>query len=445
MLTLFGHNHSFCDGISRRSFLQVGALGGGLTLANLLRLQAQGSEAPKNKSVILIYLGGGPPHIDMYDMKPEAPSEVRGAFRPIRTRVPGMEISELMPKQAQIADKFSIVRSLQMVGIAHTNLEPMSGFLYKDELSAVGGAPRPSFGSTVSRLRPGNAGLPAYVSLMGGTGGERPAYLGPAYQAFVPKGQGMDNLMLSKDVSLDRLSDRRALLRSFDNVRREIDARGEVAAMDASTARAFDIISSPRTREAFDMTKESQATKDLYGIPARQPRGVSPYTLGSDRLLLARRLVEAGVSVVTLSFGGWDFHVGLNEGLRQQVPVLDQALYGLITDLHNRGLDKDVTVLMWGEFGRGPRVYSEKGQVPGRNHHNQASFAFLAGGGLRMGQVVGATNQHGERPITRAYGPQNVFATVYRTLGIDPSLTLPDLSGRPMHLLEQRDPIAELV
>lgn len=444
MLTLFGRKHSFCDGISRRSFLQVGALGGGLTLADLLRLRAQGSELAKNKSVILIYLGGGPPHIDMYDMKPEAPPEVRGPFSPIQTKVPGMEISELMPKQAQIADKFSIVRSLQMLGIAHTNLEPMSGFLYRDELSSVGGSPRPSFGSTVSRLRGGN-GLPAYVSLMGGNGGERPAYLGPAYQAFVPKGPGMDNLMLSKDVSLDRLSDRRALLRSFDNVRREIDARGEVAAVDAFTARSFDILSSPRTREAFDMTKESQATKDLYGIPARQPQGVSPYTLGSDRLLLARRLVEAGVSVVTLSFGGWDFHVGLAEGLKQQVPVLDQALYGLITDLHDRGLDKDVTVLMWGEFGRGPRVYSEKGQVPGRNHHNQASFAFIAGGGLRMGEVVGATDRCGERPITRPYGPQNVFATLYRALGIDPSLTLPDQNGRPMYLLEKRDPIAELV
>lgn len=444
MLTLFGRKHSFCDGISRRSFLQVGALGGGLTLADLLQLQAQGSEVPKNKSVILIFLDGGPPHIDMYDMKPEAPSEVRGVFSPIRTRVPGMKISELMPKQAQIADKFSIVRSLQMQGIVHTNLEPMSGFLYKDELSPVGGPPRPSFGSTVSRLRGGN-GLPAYVSLMGGRGGERPAYLGPAYQAFVPTGPGMDNLTLSKDVSLDRLSDRKTLLRSFDNMRRNVDAKGEMAATDVFTARALNMISSPKTREAFDLTKESQATREKYGIPATKPRGVSAFTLGADRFLVARRLVEAGVSVVTLSFGMWDLHVGLVEGLRQQVPVLDQALYGLITDLHDRGLDKDVTVLMWGEFGRGPRVYSEKGQVPGRNHHNQASFAFIAGGGLRMGQVVGATDGHGERPITRPYGAQNVFATLYRTLGIDPSLTLPDHNGRPMHLLEKRDPIAELV
>ncbi|MBL8793126.1 MAG: DUF1501 domain-containing protein [Planctomycetia bacterium] len=446
MLTLSYGDRSARGMLSRRGFLQVGSLGlGGLTLAELLRLRAQGKQPATPKSVILIFLAGGPSHIDMYDMKPDAPAEYRGEFKPIDTNVPGINVCELMPMQARIADKLAIVRTVQMRTGLHNDLEPLSGHLYADPESPLppiaSGPPRPSFGSVVSYVRGRGQELPAYVSLLGNrpAAGETPAFLGAAHRAFVPRGPDLANLSLAKGFSADRLADRRQLLGELDTLRRDLDTRGEAAGMDAFTAQALDLITSPRTREAFDVSKESVKTRERYGATA----GGQRLPGGAGQFLRARRLVEAGVSVVTVGHGGvqWDTHSRNFTTLRELLPPLDASLHALVTDLHERGLDKDVAVLMWGEFGRTPRINANAG----RDHHGAVSFALFAGGGLRMGQTVGATDARAERPRTRPFSAQNVFATLYHVLGIDPAQTVPDHNGRPVHLLDEREPIAELV
>jgi hypothetical protein len=432
--------------MSRRDFLRVGALGvGGLSLADLLRLKAQGAQQARSahKSVIMIYLCGAPSHIDMYDMKPEAPVEFRGEFRPIRTNVPGMDICELMPLQATIADKLAIVRNMRALATdTHMPEELLSGFPYGPEggpASLVPGV-RPTFGSVVSRLRRGNGTyLPPYVVLDMGRmphGKVRPpaleaAFLGQAHQPFDPSSPGgVANLGLAQGVTLDQLADRRRLLGSFDNLRRDIEyARGAVAGMDAFTAQALDIVTSPRARDAFDISKEPERVRVRYGT--------------MSRFLQARRLVEAGVSVVSvLAPGYWDTHSDNFRTLRRQLPPLDRGIHALVTDLHQRGLDRDVAVVIWGEYGRTPKI----NRAAGRDHWTTASFALVAGGGFKMGQVIGATNARAERPVGGSYIPQNLLATLYREVfGIDPATTLPDHSGRPVYLLDEREPIRELL
>ena len=440
MLDLFGSDYRVCDGVRRRDFLKIGALGlGGLTLADVLRLRAQGSEETRSsaKSVIMVYLPGGPSHIDMYDLKPDAPEEYRGEFRPIRTNVPGLDVCELMPLHCRIADKMTVIRGLQTVDTHSAEL------LMRGTMSTPR---RPVFGSVVSRMTPGGTrnGMPHYVALGGENGVDPadPAYLGMAYRPFTHSGAGMQNLQLAPEVTLDRLNDRRTLLRSFDDVRREIDdATSYSAGLDAFTAQAFDMIASPRTRDAFDIGREPQAVRDRYG-----PAG---------RLLLALRLVQAGVSVVTVSLAGtvvpsgdWDTHAGADQrnesnfdALRKKLPIYDQAIHALVTDLYDRGLDRDVTVVVWGEFGRTPRI----NRTGGRDHWAPAGFVVVAGGGYRMGQVIGDTGPRAER-VTNAvpYTPANLLATLYTGLGIDPGHTLPDLNGRPMYLLDDRRVIEEL-
>jgi hypothetical protein len=438
MLAFFGRPQRFCDRLARRDFLKVGALGlGGLCLADILRLKSHGrttSQAPA-KAIIMVYLNGGPSHLDMYDLKPNAPVEYRGEFRPIRTNVPGMDICELMPLQAQIADKLAIVRNMRFRQQGHTSPELYSGFLTGN---------RPSIGSVVSKLRRDNGiidGMPAYVALGDANHVGSPGFLGKAHEPYVP-GPRAANLGMSTGMTLDRLSDRRSLLRSFDAMRRDIDVRrGEIAALDAFTDQALEMVTSNRARDAFDISKEPEAVRAKYG------RGVE--------YLQARRLVEAGVPVVTLTpqnhglpsrcNGQWDHHDHIFECLRVVLPQLDRSLYALVTDLHDRGLDRDVAVVVWGEMGRTPRIGTQQGTVGGRDHWPQSGFALLAGGGLRVGQVVGATDARGENPYGGAYTPQNVLATLYRVLGIDPIATLPDHQGRPVYLLDDRRPIAELV
>jgi len=410
---------------SRRDVLRVGALGlGGLTLPDLLRLRAQEPKQAAPKSVIMIYLEGGPSHIDMYDLKPDAPIEFRGEFKPIRTNVPGLDISELMPLQAKIADKFSILRGVKFdTGPAqpHSLRQIITGFPI--------GTKRPAFGSVVAKLGGPLQGLPPFVSLSQAGGDsldsrEDPAYLGAGYQPFTP-----GNLKnLSPRVARDRLEDRQALLQSFDTLRRDLDARGNLTAMDQFTAQALDMIASPRARDAFDLRKEPLPVRERYGPAAS--------------LLQARRLVEAGVPIVSLiGPGGWDTHKDNFATLRKSLPELDHALYALITDLYDRGLDQQVAVVIWGEFGRSPRIDTQAG----RNHHADAGFVLMAGGGLKMGQVVGATDRRAVRSTGVPYTPQNVLATLYHILGIDSSATLPDHTGRPMYLLDERDLVRELV
>jgi hypothetical protein len=463
MLTIWGSRQRFCDGLSRRGFLQVGMLGGALALPDLLRLRARASgESPRrtNKSVILVCLNGGPSHIDMVDLKPQAPAEIRGEFQSIQTNVPGFDISELMPRQAQIADKLSVVRSVQWpLDDGHHLHLVFSGFLKS--------AARPSFGSIVSRLRHDRGqsdALPPYVSMAQFpphpvlAGHEEPAYVGKAHRPFVPYPAGelvggqitytgpgageIQNLELTTGIDHHRLSDRAALLDGFDNLRRDIDARGELAGIDAFTAQALDMVRSPRVREAFDIGREPPDMQALYGGDIEYQRDPDRRRCWEgSKFLLARRLVEAGVPVVTLAVGVWDTHSEHFPYQRDNVPLLDRSLHALITDLHQRGLDQDVAVVVCGEMGRTPRI----NKTAGRDHWPSAGFALFAGGGLRTGQVVGATDARGERPITRPYGPQSILATLYHVLGINPSETFPDHSGRPRFLLDDQDPIAELV
>jgi hypothetical protein len=423
----------------------VGALGlGGLTLADLLRLRAQGAvkDDATHRSVIMVYLPGGPSHIDMYDMKPDAPVEIRGEFRPIRTNVPGMQICELMPLQADIADRFAIVRGFKTPG-GHDGREVTTGF--------PPNANRPAFGSVVSRLLPTEgATLPPYVTLIEESNlpfGQDPAYLGPAHGPFSIRGGGVADLTLARGMTVDRLNDRTDLLRRFDTLRRDVDARRD---LDPFTARALEMVTTTKAREAFDLGREPLAVRERYGKPA-----------GSQQFLLARRLIEVGARVVTLCGGwdndgegnsstnlsNWDTHDANFPKLRKQLPPLDRALFALITDLCQRGLDKDVAVVVCGEMGRSPRVgvpnEGSQASASGRDHW-PTGFALVSGGGLTMGQVVGATDRHGARAVTRPYTPQNLLATLYHVLGIDPSLTFPDHRGRPQYVLDDRDRIVEL-
>jgi hypothetical protein len=465
MFTLWGAKQKgFCDGSTRRGFLKAGALGcAGLSLADLLCLRAQAAPAAeataRGKSVIMVWLPGGPSHIDSYDMKPDAPPEFRGEFKPIQTNVPGIQLCELMPLQARIADKLSILRGLRMGYLDHPNVcEIVTGYpptLPLRDIDRPPFNPRPSFGSVVSRLRAeGTSGLPAYVSLwkpgVFGTQ-ELPSYAGYGHRPFFPTGPGLENLRLHGDVSLERLNDRKQLLLSFDTLRRDLDTRGDCAGMDQFTVQAFDTITSSRARAAFDLSREPDKVHTKYGRGQVPPSPYGGYDTFESRFLQARRLVEAGVSVVTLAVGGWDHHGAVSDifkDLRDLLPRLDRSLYALLTDLTDRGLEQDVAVVVWGEFGRAPRIETpgKNGiHYNGRNHWPDASIALFAGGGLKMGQVVGATDNRGGRNKGMPYTPQNVLATLYQFLDIDPSQMLADHQGRPVALLDDCKPIAELL
>lgn len=442
MLTFLNSSYCLCDGISRRGFLQAGALGiGGLTLADLLRLKAQGAVRPRaHKSIIMVYLHGGPSQIDTFDMKPDAPAEFRGEFRPIATKVPGLQICELMPRLATIADKFSVIRNVSFLEYTDGHNPPLvyTGF----RTSTANPTHRPTFGSVVSRLR-GDAvrDLPPYVAFDGfdSKPGRGTDYLGVAHRPFVP-GDKLGALGPVAGVTLERMTNRKELLRSFDTLNRELDdTGGNMAAMDAMNARALDMITTPKARDAFDITQEPSAVRAMYGKEGTQ-------------FLKARRLVEAGVQVVTLTAnsesqtwdlaGPWDTHGGNFQKLRKLLPEFDQSLHALITDLSQRGLAEDVAVVVWGEMGRTPKVNGGAG----RDHWNEVGFGLVAGGGLKMGQVIGATTSRAERALGRPYTPQNMLATLYEdVLGIDPATTLPGMNGRPMYLLDNRDKITELV
>ena len=449
MLTIYDDQSSpFCDGLSRRSFLRVGGLAAGaLTLPELLRSKAAAGQAARSsKSVIMICLGGGPSHIDTYDMKPDAPAEFRGEFRPAPSKVLGISMCELMPRQAQIADRFTVVRSLRWSEPCHQYSEICTGFPTR--------AARPSFGSIVNRLYPGGTRrLPRFVDL-GGDGGanrreaEQPRYVGSAYRSFIPTGPGMKDFSLPGGITLERLGERQRLLSAFDGVRRDIDTSGAFDALDAFTRQGLEMVTSDAVRDAFDISREPDQLVARYGDKTNRFRYLSQrYGFEFESFIRARRLVEAGVPFVSFSAARWDHHClvrsqpNIFESYRTLLPLYDMAIAALLNDLHDRGLDQDVAVVVWGEFGRTPRV----NKTGGRDHWPGAGFALVAGGGLRMGQYVGETDSRAEHPKTRAYGPQNLLATLYHVLGIDPAVTLRDGSGRPMYLLDEREPIRELL
>jgi hypothetical protein len=427
MFTLLGARQRFCDGVSRRGFLKIGAFGLGLTLADLLRARAFARSAgigttPSNKSAIMIYLPGGPSHMDMYDLKPDAPKEFKGDFNPIATNVAGVQICEHFPLQAKMWDKLAVVRSIVSVD-EHSDSLVMTGFSERDNRIAG----HPSFGSVVSKLRSGKADVPPYVSLRGMSRGTEPGFLGIAHRPFTPNGPGQQNLRLPGSVNFERLDQRKVLLEGFDDVSRDLDASGTMSGMDAFTARAFDMVTSGTVRNALDLGKADPKERERYK--------------GVEQFLTARRLVEAGVGCVTLAIGGWDTHGQNFQTLKRQLPQVDKGVANLIQDLHDRGMDKDVVTVMWGEFGRTPKVNNQAG----RDHWAPVMAALVAGGGLKMGQAVGASTARGERPKDRPYSASQVLSTVYRALGIDPAMTFLNGSGRPMHILDEREPVVELL
>ena len=423
MLTLnCGSKQEYCDGVSRRSFLKVGAMGlGGLSLAGLLRAEAAAGVGSSNKAIINIHLGGGPSHQDMFDLKPDAPREFRGEFSPIKTNVPGIEICEHMPLLAQMADKYAIIRSLVGMFDDHSNFHTQTGFT-RNDLRNVGG--RPSIGSVVSRLLgPTGSGAPAYIAYNEGHEG----YLGPTYKAYRPQG---GDLKLVGGMTEDRLSGRTNLLSSLDKIRRETDASGKMNALDTFTQRAVGVVTSGKVADALDLEKEDPKIRERYGKE------------NGRMFLTARRLIEVGVRVVTFDWGGWDTHGDNFNQLRRQLPQLDRGLSSLLQDLHERGMDKDVTVMMWGEFGRTPRVNNQAG----RDHWSRVAMGFLAGGGMRLGQAIGTTTSNAEEAKDRPVQLQEVFATLYHNMGINVASTqLIDPAGRPQYLVDIRKPIAELV
>lgn len=450
MIRLVGEAGRFCDGVRRRDFLRLGALGVGAGAFNLIDLQraeaaqeSAGKSVSRHKSVINIFLGGGPPHQDMWDLKPDAPAEIRGEFKPIQTNVPGIQIGEVFPKIAARMNHCAIIRSLVGATGGHDAVQCMSGWP-NSSMSNMGG--RPSLGAAVAKLQgPVDASVPAFVGLAAKTQ-HRPwsdpgtsGFLGPSYKCFQPDGPGLENLRI-KPTNQGHLGDRKNLLSRFDGLRREIDYSGQIRGMDNLTEKAMGVLTSSRLVEALDLSRESEKVRLRYGTgqPYQFQYDGSPTV--NDHFLMARRLVEAGVRVVTLSYGRWDSHGKNFDLVRDHGSKLDQALSALIDDLVARGMIDDVSVVVWGEFGRTPRINKEAG----RDHWPQVAAALLFGGGIRGGTVVGSTNRLGEYAKERPVQFGEVFATLYKNIGLDPSLVmLNDPSGRPQHLASH-PPIAEI-
>ncbi|MDB5352470.1 MAG: hypothetical protein JWN86_3717 [Planctomycetota bacterium] len=445
MLNLSGRRRTgFCDGISRRDFLKIGGLClGGLSLPEVLRAEAQAGVGKSHKAVIMVFLAGGPPHQDMVDLKPEAPSSIRGEFKPIATNVPGLEICEHMPRLARMMDKFAVIRTLVGAHGEHAAVQCHTG--YPDVISKAQGG-RPSLGAILSKLNgPVNESVPPFVGLSPRMGHKpwadngEPGYLGLAHAPFTPNGADLPSLA-KLGLSAGRLGDRKGLLRKLDGLRRDMDSSGSMAGLDTFSRQAFDILTSSALADALDVTKEDPRLRAKYGIgDMKNVDDGGPCC--NDQFLMARRLVEAGARCVTIGFGRWDYHSNNFGQCRERLPKLDAALSTLVEDLHVRGLDKDVSVVVWGEFGRTPKINKDGG----RDHWPAVACALLAGGGMRTGQVIGQTNRLGEIPKDRPVTFQNVFATLYHNLGISPSTTVPDRANRPMPLLDDFEPIQELI
>lgn len=470
MLTIFDKPDRRSEQLTRRGFLVAGALSaGGLTLADLLRAEDAAGIRSSNKAVVNIHLDGGPPHIDMIDLKPEAPSEIRGEFSPVATRIPGFALCEHLPKLASLADKFVFIRSLVgSVGV-HDAFQCQSGFSEKD-LKSIGG--RPALGSVIARLRGSTRDkAPSFVDLMQGRpmvrNSGRPGFLGPAYQAFRPDiskmfarpleegmkrelaAKGADHttsLALLDGISVDRLDDRTSLLREFDRLRREIDASGMMDAMDGFTRQAVGILTSGRFADAMDLGKEDPHIVERYALAengSTDPVGTSEGASWPKKLLLARRLIEAGVRCVSLSLSDFDTHSANFQRMRRLLPILDHGLEAFMTDLTERGLIDDVSIVAWGEFGRTPGVDVKSA---GRHHWPSVGMALLAGGGMRTGQVIGQTDRYAGSAVSRPVSYQDVFATLYHNLGIDlAAARLTDPSGRPQLLLDDGQPLREVI
>jgi hypothetical protein len=446
--------------MERRSFLKAGLLGmAGLSLADLLRFESRAAAAGKSpsreNSVIILWMRGGPSQHETWDPKPEAPVEFRGAFGSMPTSVPGIHICDLLPMSAKIMDKWSIIRSLYHNDAGHSSGDQICFTGYPAAPNPPPDGPGnvyPSCGSIVARqLQQKNPKLPAYVMIPRIVPGTGAAFLGNAFNPFEtiadPARDGpfkIPNFALPAGVSLQRLEDRRTLLTGFDTLRREVDQGGQIQAMDQFQQKAWDMVAGKDAREAFDLDAEPAAVRERYGFipefkaPTPDRCGVPAW---SQRLLLARRLVEAGVRLVTVDVRWWDTHVQGFDTMRNGfLPRWDRAYSALIDDLHQRGMLDSTMVIAWGEFGRTPKVNSNAG----RDHWPNVFSAAVAGGGIKGGRVVGASDAKGAEPAESPRTPQDVLATMYRHLGIDTAAQYNDHSGRPIPVLPSGSPIEEL-
>ncbi|VTR97184.1 DUF1501 domain-containing protein [Tuwongella immobilis] len=437
--------------LSRRNFLQIGSLGlGGLTLPNLLRAESTAGVRSSQKSVILIYLVGGPPHQDMFDLKPDAPKEIAGPWKPIQTNVTGIQICEAFPRLAQLMDKMVIVRSLVGNQADHDAIQVYNGFDPRKPKPSGGW---PQFGSAVAKLQgPVDPSVPPFISLCytcthGPYNEPGPGYLGASYSPFRPMGPAQKDMMLN-GVTVSQLADRKNLLRSFDSIRREVDTNGMLRGMDTFNEQAFGLLTSSKLAEAMDLSREPDKIVKRYGTgnpKIHMDENGAPRVPQS--LLMARRLIEAGARVVTLNYSKWDWHGGANNSIfkreAEDFPVFDQCVSALVEDLHNRGLDKDCTVIVMGEFGRTPKISDQVG----RDHWPQVNCALMFGGGMTTGQVIGATDKQAGMATARPVTFGELFATLYHNLGIDPmQTTITDLNGRPQFLVaDQAAPMRELI
>jgi Protein of unknown function (DUF1501) len=457
MLTIFGKPHrdgGFCDGVSRRDFLTVGGalIGSALSLPRILAAEAQSGVKSSHKAIINVFLPGGPPHQDMWDLKPDAPVEIRGEFKQIQTNVPGIQIGEHFPMLAKMMDKFAIIRTMVGSNGEHDAYQCMTG--RKKDRQKVDYWP--SLGAWVSKLQgPANHAIPPHLSLMYRTGEQKWGYpgvggfLGMAHAPFRLVGGKENDLqadgMVLKGITLERLQDRVGLNQAFDSFDRHLDPHGLMDGMDAFNQQALGILTSSKLKDALDLSKERPEVVARYGVnDTAFERDGAPRMVRN--FCIARRLVEAGARVVTLNFSRWDWHGNDGKNFvqgRKDMPLLDRAVTALVTDLHERGLQNDVSVVVWGEFGRTPRINNNAG----RDHWPKVSCALLAGGGMRMGQVIGATNRLGEHAVSRPVTFQEVFATLYTNIGLNlQQVRVFDPNGRPQYLVDEDvQPIKELV
>ena len=433
MLTLFSrHAHPSCDGIGRRDFLKIGGLGlGGFGLPQLLAAREQAAKSgkkAKETSVVWLWLGGGPTHVETFDPKMSAPVEYRSVTGEVTTSVPGITIGGQFEKIASQAEHFAFVRSF-----AHTNSGHGGGthFLmtgYDNRMVDNGGQPnRPSLGSITARVRGANhteTGMPTYVRL-DGIGSDGPAFLGTAYAPFGTNNQAKTNMTLR--TSLERVEDRRALLEGFDTFQRDADRTGLMGGLDAFEKQAFNLVLGNAT-DAFDLKKEDK------GIVANYGKGLG------EQLLIARRLCEKGCGFVTLNYGGWDMHGNILQSMKGRAPMLDHAVATFVQDVQERGLGDNILLVISGEFGRTPKI----NRNAGRDHWAPLSTLALSGGGLKMGQVIGESDSKVTRPQTRPITPQDLMATVFETLGIDLGTQFVNQGGRPVYMVEHGKPIPEL-
>lgn len=433
----------FCDGVSRRSVIKAGLTGlMGVSLPDILRLQAQAAEtghAKQDTAIIFLELAGGPAQHETYDPKPNAPSEYRGPLNPIKTAVPGVQFSEFMKEQARVFDKLAVIRSIHHDSGSHGTSSHLTqtGYYLRDRQNREN--EMPSIGCVTSKVRGSNVeGIPAFVSLPRDMRYGRAAWLGKGYNPFITTRDAdaenfeVPNLTLLSGLTSRRLQNRKSLLKSFDATCEIIDNSGVGDAMDQFTREAFEMVAGDAARNAFDISQEDAATRDRYG---RNPFG--------QNILLARRLVEHGVTVASVRVTGpsWDDHRDLVKRMREKGVPYDRAFAALVEDLHARGLDKKVMVVAMGEFGRTPKF----NKTAGRDHWGRVMSVALAGGGIKTGQVIGSSDDQGGAPVDAPYRPENVLAMLYRHLGIDPSTTFLDHSGRPRYILERRELISELI